>query len=119
MTSLANLLETNKEVLSLMPNNRIKCSVTGHEMSCDASVVQAHLSGKKFKRAKRNESQNLEKFAPLIIQNAEHENKMYCTLTGFTLNKIASEIETHMKGNASGDCTRSTKRWRQESRKKG
>lgn len=98
MTSLAKLLEANKDVLSLLPNNKIKCSVTGHEMSCDAIVVQAHLAGKKFKKAKRNESQDLGRFAPLIIQNVENEDKMYCTLTGFTLNKIASEIETHMKG---------------------
>ena len=82
----------------MLPNNKIKCSVTGHEMSCDVAVVQAHLAGKKFKKAQRNESQDLGKFAPMIIQNVEHENKMYCTLTGFTLNKIASEIETHMRG---------------------
>ena len=51
MSSLATLLNDKKGVVELLPSNKVKCLVTGHEMPPDAAVVTAHLSGKKFKKA--------------------------------------------------------------------
>lgn len=96
--SLAALLLKHKKVVSLLPSNKVKCAVTGHEMPPDVTVVQNHLNGKKLKKALAKQGQDLTRFLPHIVPNVEDEKKMFCKLTGFTLNPNADEIERHMGG---------------------
>ena len=50
MTSLASVIESN-EYLELTPTNRVRCTVTGHEMPLKVDVVLAYLQSKKFHAA--------------------------------------------------------------------
>ena len=50
MTSLAAILKDHSDVLTLLPSNRIKCEITGHEMPTNVATIIAHLNGKKFKK---------------------------------------------------------------------
>ena len=96
--SLASLLQEQRDILTLLPNNKVRCSVTGHEMKPDLKIITAHLNGKKFMKTKARKGDDLSKFAPYIIPDVENEKKMFCKLTGFSLNPRADEIERHMKG---------------------
>ena len=49
--TLGEILNEYSEYLTLLPSNKIKCSVTNHEMSARCDVVTAHIQGKKFKKA--------------------------------------------------------------------
>ena len=98
MASLATLLKERKDVISLLASNKVKCSITGHEMPPDAAVVTAHLNGKKFKKAMARRGDDMSMYLPYIVPDVENEKKMFCKLTAFSLNPIAAEIERHMKG---------------------
>ena len=85
-------------MLSLLPSNKVKCLITGHEMKPDLETISAHLKGKKFMKAIARRGDDLGKFLPYIVPDVENETKMFCKLTAFSLNPIATEIERHMQG---------------------
>ena len=96
--SLAELLKNNSAVLSLQPNNRIKCSATGHEMPPTADAVRLHLAGKKYKKACEWYNRDYSQYLPWIIEHRSDKTKLFCTVTRMTLNKIPAEIEKHVAG---------------------
>ena len=98
MVSLADVLTQNAEVLSLLPTNRIKCSMTGHEMPPNVDVVTSHLKGKKFQKAQEWYTHDYTQYLPLIIEHRSDKTKLFCTLTRLQLNKIPAEIKKHVKG---------------------
>lgn len=95
--SVAELLAQN-ERLSLTPTNRIKCSITGHEMPCKYDVVAAHLNGSKFRKASQWYNHNYDAYLPYIIPHKSDTKKLYCTLTQQTLNRIPQVVEKHVQG---------------------
>ena len=98
MVSLADILAQNKDVLCLLPSNRIKCSVTGHEMPPNVESVTSHLNGKKFKKAQEWYTHDYTQYLPLIIEHRTDKTKLFCTLTRLQLNKIPAEIQKHVNG---------------------
>ena len=96
--SLADLLKKHSDVLSLQSNNRIKCSVTGHEMPPNVEAVQNHLEGKKFRKALEWYSRDYSQYLPWIIAHKNDHTKLFCTLTRIPLNKIPGEVEKHVNG---------------------
>ena len=97
MTSLASLLEANKN-LSLTSGNRIKCAYSGHEMPARADAVQQYLQSKNFIKRKEWYSYDYSQFAPLIVESSEDSKKLFCTLTKQQLNKIPEEVRKHVDG---------------------
>ena len=95
--SLAHLLGENN-FLKLLPSNKILCDVTGHEMSARFDVVNAHINGKKFKKAFEWYSYDFSEFEPYIIKNKENEKYLYCTITNQSLNRIPDEVKKHING---------------------
>lgn len=97
MSSLADLLTSNPH-LRLLPNNRIICEVTGHEMLPNLAVVQSHVNGKKYKRAVEWYRHDFSVYEPLITQHKSKMHKLFCTLTQEELNKIPDQVRKHAEG---------------------
>lgn len=95
--SLAPLLDANKH-LSLTANNKIKCSITGHEMPANYKVVNDYLQSKKLLKAKEWYAVDYSKYLPYIIPHKRDPKKLFCKLTTQKLNKIPHEIEKHIAG---------------------
>ena len=95
--SLAGLLQEHP-YLSLTANNRIRCSLTNHEMPPRVDAVLSHINGKKFKKAKEWYSYNYDEFLPHIVPDRDNKLKLHCKLTGQTLNKIPDEVRKHVNG---------------------
>ena len=96
--SLAALLIDHKDVLSLTTSNRVVCNVTKHEMSARADIVQAHINGNKFKKAREWYNFDFSIFLPHVVLHKHDIKLMFCNLTGQKLNKIPKQIQDHMKG---------------------
>lgn len=95
--TLGQLLGENK-FLKLQTNNKILCDVTGHEMSARADVVQAYISGKKFKKELEWYRYDYSEFLPYIVEDKRNNKKLFCKLTKQTLNRIPEEVRKHMQG---------------------
>ena len=96
--TLGEILNEYSEYLTLLPSNKIKCSVTNHEMSVRCDVVTAHIQGKKFKKALQWYTHNFSEFLPDIVEHSKNIKQLYCTITGQSLNKIPDEVRRHING---------------------
>jgi hypothetical protein len=95
--SIAQLLQ-EYPYLKLLPNNRINCNVTGHELPLKIEAISAHLAGKKFKKQLEWYNYDYSEFLPLIVSHKHDSKKLYCTITKRALNKIPEEIRKHING---------------------
>lgn len=96
-TSVAELMKQNS-FLTLLPNNRIQCDVTGHELPLDVEQIKAHISASKFKKALEWYKYDYSPFLPYIVPHKSNNKKLFCTLTKQELNKIPKEVEKHVNG---------------------
>lgn len=95
--SVAELLQQYPQ-LSLQPNNKIRCSLTKHEMKPNAKEIQQYIQGEKFKKAMEWYTYDYTKFLPEIVPHKSNPHKLYCTITKQELNKIPKEVEKHIQG---------------------
>jgi hypothetical protein len=91
MASLSDLLRDHP-CLTLQTNNKILCSVTGHEMNPRPDVVGAHINGKKYLRSLEWYNYDYSEFLPYIIPDKSNEKKLFCRVSKQSLNKIPEEI---------------------------
>lgn len=96
--TLAALLEENKPMLTLLPNNRVLCSVTGHEMPPRADVVHEYLSSKKLKKQLEWYSYDYSSYAPYIVEDVKNKKQLYCKVTQTFVNKIPDVVRKHVEG---------------------
>lgn len=96
--SVADLLQSHNDILTLTDKNRIRCSVTGHEMPPNFDVITAHLNGKDFKKKKEWYNADYSPYLPYIVPHKDSDKMLYCTLTGISLNKIPNEVQKHVNG---------------------
>mmetsp|Transcript_19942 Transcript_19942/g.27684 ORF Transcript_19942/g.27684 Transcript_19942/m.27684 type:complete len:325 (-) Transcript_19942:177-1151(-) len=98
---MKRFLKKHKDEIQLLANGKIKCLVTGHEMTKDLEAMEKHWSGKSYKKKKRayktGEAVNLEEFEWIIPHKFE-KNKAFCVLTKDTLNRDIDEIKRHVEG---------------------
>jgi Surfeit locus protein 2 (SURF2) len=97
MSSVADLLAKNPN-LHLTENNKIKCSLTNHEMPPNAEAIVQYLNGKKFKKAKEWYNHDFSEFLPHIVPDRKNPMKLFCKLTKLSLNKIPEEVRKHVSG---------------------
>ena len=87
--------------LEMMESGKCRCKLTGHEMLPQKAVVEAHLKGKKYSKAKAIEKVRQYDFAkhlPHIVENKRDPRKLFCHRTKLHLNKVPEEVETHVNG---------------------
>lgn len=95
--SVAELLASNSN-LELLPNNKILCKVTGHELPVKYETILSHISSKKYKKYLEWYNHDYSSYLPYIVENKKSKFKLFCTVTRQSLNKIPSEVEKHVKG---------------------
>jgi len=78
--------------------NKVKCTVTNHEMPPRLDVLEQHLKGKKYTMQKECYTLDFTKYEPYIVPTRSWPKKMYCTVTKKLLNKDPQEIELHLNG---------------------
>lgn len=96
--SLALLLEENKEYLVLLPTNKIRCILSGHEMPPTAGIVSQYINSKSFKKTLEWYSFDYSKYLPHIVEDNQNSRKLYCKLTKQSLNKIPQQVDKHVNG---------------------
>lgn len=86
------LLDDIQELISSMGNlaftssgDRVRCSLTGHEMKVSKDDIAAYLSGKKYKKA-LSETQGFAEFLPNIVPD---EDSNVCVKYCFIYPKFA------------------------------
>mmetsp|Transcript_16825 Transcript_16825/g.22038 ORF Transcript_16825/g.22038 Transcript_16825/m.22038 type:complete len:177 (+) Transcript_16825:44-574(+) len=79
---------------------KVKCSLTGHEMKCSLEAVKNYIDSKSYKRATEGwyKDEAFKEYEPFIVQNKKNEKKLFCTLTRISLNKIPEEVKNHVSG---------------------
>lgn len=88
------------ELVSGEFGDKVKCTLTGHEVKPVVELVQKHLSSKKLKRAREGWFRDdwAEKYLPYVVPHKTNPKKMWCTVTSHALNKIPAEVESHVTG---------------------
>ena len=96
--SLADFLIKHADTLTLLPSNRIKCTVTGHEMKPELNAIKAHLEGKMYQKALKWYNCDYSQYKPYIVEHRSSSKHLYCTVTKLILNKIPEEVKVHFEG---------------------
>jgi len=80
--------------LEKLPNGRIRCNLTGHEMPARAEVIQKHMDGPKFRRRLK-----IQKIMNVHGEIFEDIGYVYlCKVTGRQVAKDPEDIERHLEG---------------------
>ncbi|CAI5719683.1 unnamed protein product [Hyaloperonospora brassicae] len=77
---------------------RVKCQLTQHEMLPRADVVTAHLTSKKFCKARDWYCHDYSQYEPYIVPHRRLPKCLFCNVTSTILNRIPAEVEKHVQG---------------------
>lgn len=80
--------------------SKVKCSLTGHEMTCRVAEVETYTKGKRFKKAQERDKDNYEQFKPHVVPSNKkgREHQLFCTLTLRHINRTPVHVERHVTG---------------------
>ncbi|XP_038638300.1 surfeit locus protein 2 [Scyliorhinus canicula] len=79
-------------------NNRVKCSLTGHELPCRLADLQAYTKGKKYQRLTMKEPFNYSQYEPHVVPSTKNPHQLFCKLTIRHINKIPQHVLRHVNG---------------------
>ncbi|CAM9669263.1 unnamed protein product [Bubo scandiacus] len=86
-------------LLSLAEPGKVKCRLTGHEMPCRLSVLQAYTNGKKYQRLIKTAREfDYGKFEPHIVPSTKNLHQLFCKLTLRHINKFPEHVLRHVQG---------------------
>lgn len=117
-SEIQQILSTNTHLKYLPDKNKVHCSLSGHEMSCDEKIISAYLNGKKCQRLKQlNDNSSFSKYKKHLVDSKKkfHKHQLFCLLTLKHINKQSAHIEKHVNGRKFQNAY---KRW-EECEKKG
>ncbi|GAB1597313.1 surfeit locus protein 2-like [Argonauta hians] len=111
------ILSENSHLEYISDTGKIKCNLSGHEMSSEADVVNSYLQGKKHKRLKALHDYDHEKYKPHLIESTKKfpKNQLLCLLTCKYINNSHTSIQKHVSGHK---FLKAFKRW-EECEKEG
>ncbi|XP_021507614.1 surfeit locus protein 2 isoform X2 [Meriones unguiculatus] len=86
--------------LRLLPNTqKVRCSLTGHELPCRLPELQVYTSGKKYQRLSGTSSVfDYTAFEPHIVPSTKNPHQLFCKLTLRHINKIPEHVLRHTQG---------------------
>ncbi|XP_067868152.1 surfeit locus protein 2 [Heterodontus francisci] len=97
-SELAAFLQQHPALQVSHNNNRVKCSLTGHELPCRLADLQAYTKGKKYQRLAMNEPFNYSQFEPHVVPSTKNPQQLFCKLTIRHINKIPQHVLRHVNG---------------------
>mmetsp|Transcript_9173 Transcript_9173/g.17322 ORF Transcript_9173/g.17322 Transcript_9173/m.17322 type:complete len:192 (+) Transcript_9173:204-779(+) len=80
--------------------DKIRCTITNHEMPIKLELVEKHIASKKLKQAKEEwySGDWVEDYLPFIVPHKTDKHRMYCILSKRAINRIPEEIKKHCEG---------------------
>lgn len=94
---LASFLQQHP-ALQPSADNRVKCSLTGHELPCRLADLQAYTQGKKYQRLMMKEPFNYSQFEPHVVPSTKNPHQLFCKLTIRHINKVPQHVLRHVNG---------------------
>ncbi|NXH09779.1 SURF2 protein, partial [Bucco capensis] len=86
-------------LLSLAESGKVRCRLTGHEMPCRLSELQAYTNGKKYQRLiKTVRDFDYGNFEPHIVPSTKNLHQLFCKLTLRHINKFPEHVLHHVQG---------------------
>ncbi|KAM4889794.1 surfeit locus protein 2 isoform 4-T4 [Sylvia borin] len=86
-------------LLSPAGPGKVKCKLTGHELPCRLSELQAYTSGKKYQRLiKAAREFDYGTFEPHIVPSTKNLHQLFCKLTLRHINKLPEHVLRHVQG---------------------
>ncbi|KAM4664799.1 surfeit locus protein 2 isoform 1-T1 [Discoglossus pictus] len=86
--------------LKLVEGNKIRCSLTGHELPCRLPELISFTNGKKYKRLTKTTTSTIDysNLAPHIVPSTKNPHQLFCKLTLRHINKLPEHIQKHVEG---------------------
>ncbi|XP_075187978.1 surfeit locus protein 2 [Anomaloglossus baeobatrachus] len=85
--------------LELIPGNKVRFTVTGHELPCRLPELRSFTEGKKYQRLTRRPGiYDYSRFHPHIVPSTKQEHQLFCKLTLRHINKAPEHVERHVQG---------------------
>ncbi|XP_048775533.1 surfeit locus protein 2-like [Ostrea edulis] len=108
---LKTLLKQYSNLEMMDGKQRIKCSLSGHEMPCQVEAVQSYINGKKFQKLYSKDKYSYEKYKEHIVPSSKkgRGHQLFCLLTLRHLNNIPEHIKKHTEGHK---FTRAYAKWK-------
>ncbi|NXP55208.1 SURF2 protein, partial [Heliornis fulica] len=86
-------------LLTLAEPGKVRCRLTGHEMPCRLSELQAYTNGKKYQRLIKTAKEfDYGKFEPHIVPSTKNLHQLFCKLTLRHINKFPEHVLRHVQG---------------------
>ncbi|XP_066436422.1 surfeit locus protein 2 [Eleutherodactylus coqui] len=85
--------------LEVVPGNKVRFTVTGHELPCRLPDLQNFTEGKKYQRLmNRPPAFDYSAYEPHIVPSTKNEGQLFCKLTLRHINKIPEHVQRHAQG---------------------
>ncbi|KAE8582496.1 hypothetical protein XENTR_v10020137 [Xenopus tropicalis] len=85
--------------LQLIAANKVRCTLTGHELICRLPELQSFTRGKKYQRlTTASSSFDFSSFEPHIVPSTKNPKQLFCKLTLRHINRIPEHIQRHVQG---------------------
>ncbi|XP_073496972.1 surfeit locus protein 2 isoform X2 [Phyllobates terribilis] len=85
--------------LELIPGNKVRFMVTGHELPCRLPELRSFTEGKKYQRlTSRPGVFDYSKYEPHIVPSTKNGHQLFCKLTLRHINKVPEHVERHVRG---------------------
>ncbi|XP_038046266.1 surfeit locus protein 2-like [Patiria miniata] len=86
--------------LNYIGSQKVRCTLTGHEMPCKMSAMESYTQGRRYQRLRELSHCDVEKYRPHIIPSKKkgRGHQLFCTLTLRHISREPADIERHMKG---------------------
>jgi len=98
---LDDFLTKHREEIEELPNGKILCKITNHELPKRLNLLQAHWQGKAFHRAmlkKAKEPIKMEDYAGVLKKHKVSNTQVYCGLTRRSLPNDKTAVQKHLQG---------------------
>ncbi|XP_029920702.1 surfeit locus protein 2 [Myripristis murdjan] len=89
---------SNHPALQLADNNKIKCTLNGHEFPCNLAELQNFTKGKKYQKLSAASDFSYSQYEPHIVPSTKQPGRLFCKLTVRHLNRQPHHVLTHVNG---------------------
>uniref|UniRef100_A0A8C3LW20 Surfeit 2 n=1 Tax=Chrysolophus pictus TaxID=9089 RepID=A0A8C3LW20_CHRPC len=91
--------ESSLGSLTGTPRSQVRCRLTGHELPCRLSELQAYTDGRKYRRLiKTSREFDYGTFEPHIVPSTKNLHQLFCKLTLRHINKLPEHVLRHVQG---------------------
>lgn len=84
--------------LQVISGNKVRFTVTGHELPCRLSDLQSFTEGKKYQRLRGAPAFDYSSLEPHIVPSTKNGRQLFCKLTLRHINKVPEHVQRHVQG---------------------